>query len=204
MNMSQYNKEQFDTLAMVSAHLTALSAVQRRKLAGRLDDYLAFRREVDEFLRYHFSEVCTANCFQSRRSACCSKEGIITFFADVVVNALNSTADETEALFQALQFPRNDFKCVYLGPSGCLWRVRPIVCAMFLCDAAAKNTFDAHPPVVRQWERFRERRQRFTWPDRAVLFDELEKFFIAAGCTSPLMYLHNSPGLLRVKRLNRL
>ena len=28
----------------------------------------------------------------------------------------------------------------------------------------------------------------------------IEKYFIAAGCSSSLMYLHNSPGLLRVKR----
>jgi hypothetical protein len=33
-----------------------------------------------------------------------------------------------------------------------------------------------------------------------VLFDDLEAFFIDCGCTSPLMYLHNSPGLLRVKQ----
>ena len=28
----------------------------------------------------------------------------------------------------------------------------------------------------------------------------IENYFIAAGCSSSLMYLHNSPGLLRVKR----
>ncbi len=31
-------------------------------------------------------------------------------------------------------------------------------------------------------------------------FDMIEAYFIAAGCFSSLMYLHNSPGLLRVKR----
>jgi hypothetical protein len=28
----------------------------------------------------------------------------------------------------------------------------------------------------------------------------IENYFIADGCSSSLMYLHNSPGLLRVKR----
>jgi hypothetical protein len=30
-------------------------------------------------------------------------------------------------------------------------------------------------------------------------FTTIENYFIAAGCSSSLMYLHNSPGLLRVK-----
>jgi len=33
----------------------------------------------------------------------------------------------------------------------------------------------------------------------STLHDELENFFIEAGCNSPLMYLHRSPGLLRLK-----
>ena len=74
---------------------------------------------------------------------------------------------------------------------------------MFLCDAAENQVFGAHRKAARQWDQFKERKQRFTWPDRTVLFDELEQFFIDAGCNSPLMYLHNSPGLLRVKRMNR-
>jgi len=43
-------------------------------------------------------------------------------------------------------------------------------------------------------------RQHFTWPDRPVLFDDLESYFLKTGCRSPLMYLHNSPGLLRIKQ----
>jgi len=42
--------------------------------------------------------------------------------------------------------------------------------------------------------------RRFKWPDRPVLFDTLEKLFLDAGFHSPLMYLHTSPGLLRVKQ----
>jgi hypothetical protein len=34
---------------------------------------------------------------------------------------------------------------------------------------------------------------------QSFLFDELEQLFIDAGYRSPLMYLHNGPGLLRVK-----
>jgi hypothetical protein len=35
---------------------------------------------------------------------------------------------------------------------------------------------------------------------KKVLFDDLETFFINAGHASSLMYLHNSPGLLLVKK----
>jgi len=44
------------------------------------------------------------------------------------------------------------------------------------------------------------KRKRFTWPDQPVLFDDLESYFMKSGYRSPLMYLHNSPGLLRVKQ----
>jgi hypothetical protein len=42
-------------------------------------DYCAYRQEVDAFLKTHLAGVCTQKCYQSRVSACCSKEGIITF-----------------------------------------------------------------------------------------------------------------------------
>jgi hypothetical protein len=50
---------------------------------------------------------------------------------------------------------------------------------------------------------FKQREKHYRWPDRPVLFDDLEKYFMAAGYSSPLMYLNNSPGLLRVKELAR-
>jgi hypothetical protein len=85
------------------------------------------------------------------------------------------------------------FKCVFLGHEGCLWQIKPIVCEMFLCDAAenavARKCWDA---LVRQ-------KKDYTWPDRPVLCDTLEQICIEAGYTSSLMFLHNSPGLLRVK-----
>ena len=51
----------------------------------------------------------------------------------------------------------------------------------------------------KEWELLEQRRKQFTWPDQPVLFDELEEHFLEAGHKSPLMYLHNSPGLLLVK-----
>jgi len=46
-------------------------------------------------------------------------------------------------------------------------------------------------------------KNRYAWPDQSVLFDELEQMFIDAGYHSPLMYLHNSPGLQQVKKTAR-
>lgn len=198
--MNEYNREQFETLCMVHEHVEALTAVDKGVLLNRLADYLSFRDAVDSFLREYFSEICTRNCYQSRLSACCSREGIVTFFADVAINVLLSSPEEIVNLKNALQKPNSGFKCIYLGARGCLWRVKPIVCEMFLCDRARQTVFDGHSDLEERWEALTQRKKMFTWPDRPVLFDELEKYFIDMGCTSPLMYMHNSPGLIRVKR----
>ncbi|MGD2030721.1 MAG: hypothetical protein PVG86_12380, partial [Desulfobacterales bacterium] len=50
------------------------------------------------------------------------------------------------------------------------------------------------------WNELKQRKKIYTWPDRPVLFDDLERYFMNAGYSSPLMYLHNSPGLLRIKK----
>ena len=86
--MNSYQKEQIEALEMVKNQLENLPASERQRLSSWLTDYLEFRKEVDEFLSAHFSEVCTQKCYQSRLSACCSREGIVTFFADVVINHL--------------------------------------------------------------------------------------------------------------------
>jgi hypothetical protein len=198
--MNSYNQEQYDTLDMVRRYVDGLAKEEKTELVASLDDYLRFRHSVDDFLQTHFGSVCHQACYQSRLSACCSREGIVTFFADGVINVLLSTPQEIDRLAAALRSGDNGSKCVYLGPSGCLWRLRPIVCAMFLCDRAENEVFRNQPALRRQWEVYRDRKKRFTWPDRPVLFDDLETIFIAAGCTSPLMYLHNSPGLIRVKQ----
>ena len=200
INMNSYQQEQRDALSMVVRHLEQLSADERRRLQKTLKAYLDFRYRVDCFLAKHFQQVCTASCFQSERSACCSRDGIITFFADVVINVLMSESDDLDQLYTVLEAPHKGTKCVYLGGAGCLWRIKPIVCQLFLCDAAAEDVFAQRPDLKKQWEDFKTEAQQFKWPDRPVLFDALEKYFIDAGCRSTLMYLHTSPGLLQVKK----
>lgn len=198
--MSDYQFEQLEALSQVRLHLKALARSEKEKLRALISEYLEFRRRVDRFLETYFGSVCDNTCYQSRRSACCSREGIITFFADVVINLLMSEETEVEALAKILGAENTGFKCVYLGQDGCFWRVKPIVCQMFLCEPAKTRVFGKHPEAEAEWLELERRRKQFTWPDRPVLFDALEKYFIDAGCASSLMYLHHSPGLLRVKR----
>jgi len=156
---------------------------------------------VDAFLGEHFENICTQKCYQSKISACCSREGIITFFADVVVNVLVSNETEIKALARVLERPNDGFKCIYLGGHGCMWRIKPIICEMFLCDPAEESIFKEKPLTNKLWLELKQREKHYRWPDRPVLFDDLEKYFMAVGYSSPLMYLNNSPGLLRVKEL---
>jgi hypothetical protein len=197
--MTEYNREQSEAIGMVWKHLKGLSRVERRNLRKRTRNYLEFRKHVDAFLKNYFGEVCTEMCYRSRHSACCTREGITTFFADVVINVLISPDEAVDALVQVLGRPNLSSKCVYLGEGGCLWRVKPIVCEMFICEPARKRVFHKDPEALREWERLRRRGKRYTWPNRPVLFDDLETYFIRKGYESSLMYCHNSPGLLRLK-----
>jgi hypothetical protein len=201
--MNSYHQEQIDALTMVDSYLNGISSFERHDLKVSVAAYLDFRQEVDRFLNVHFSEVCTQTCYRSRLSACCSREGIITFFADVVVNRLISTHGEIDNLLAVLNKPNEGFKCVYLSKDGCLWRLKPIVCQMYLCDRAIDQVYRNHSQLRDEWRHLEQKRKRFTWPDRPVLFDDLEARFIKIGYQSPLMYLHNSPGLLRVKQMAR-
>lgn len=198
--MSTYQQEQLEALQMISSHLQSMPPPERRLLTDMTLDYRAYRQEVSAFLKTHLAGVCTHKCYQSRLSACCSKEGIITFFADVVINALVSSTDQIRALIHALQVPNTGYKCIYLGPDGCRWQLKPIVCEMFICEPAQKQVFDPAPAFRKDWEDLTQMKKQFTWPDRPVLFDTIEKMFIKAGYLSALMYMHNSPGLLRVKQ----
>jgi hypothetical protein len=200
--MNGYNREQSEAIAMVAHHLKTRSSSERTRIKTRIKNYLQFRKEIDHFSQCHFSEICTQKCYQDHHSECCNREGITTFFADVVINVLMSSDQEIDRLLQILSPPNLGLKCVYLGNRGCLWRIKPIVCEMFLCEYARNSAFDRNPNAPRQWERLRRREKRYTWPSRPVLFDELETYFIRAGYTSGLMYFHNSPGLLRVKSLS--
>jgi len=201
--MCSYQKEQLDALTLVKTQLDAIPDAERLSLEKSTADYLAFRREVDGFLSGNFSRVCTQTCYQSRLSACCSREGIITFFGDIVVNVMASDGAAVENLLGVLKKPNKGFKCVYLTDQGCLWRIKPVVCQMFLCDRAKGLVFGEDFRLQKEWELLERKRKLFTWPDRPVLFDFLETFFMKRGFRSPLMYLHNSPGLLRIKKQNR-
>jgi hypothetical protein len=198
--MNDYQKEQLETLELVCRHLPELKGNGLDDLDGKIADYMAFRKDVDTFLAKHFSQICTESCYKSRRSACCTKEGIITFFADVVLNAVHSDRKEIDAIFNVLNSPHGGYKCIYLGDNGCLWRVKPLVCEMFLCRRAEASVFSENKVLQEQWQRLKEREKSFRWPDQPVLFDDIEEVFLKAGISSPLMYLHNSPGLLRVKK----
>jgi hypothetical protein len=197
--MSDYNQEQIEAIHMVHEHLKGLSPSQSRWLRRRIRSYLKFRAEVARFQQDLFADTCSHKCFTSRTSACCGREGIITFFADVVINVLLSTTAEIETLLRILEENQGGFNCVYLTENGCAWRLKPIVCEMFLCDHAKDSVLAGNDGLSSRWHRFRKQKLYYTWPTRPVLFDELEDFFIEAGFDSPLMYFHHSPGLLRIK-----
>ena len=199
--MTPYNKEQSEAIFMVKDHLAALSESEKDRLKSECREYLLFREDVGEFLDENFSSICTKKCYDNRLSACCSKEGIITFFSDVVINILYSEEHEIIKLLEAVENGNRGFKCVYLSESGCLWRIKPIVCEMFLCDQSQSEVFDDKTFAREKWEHFRKLEKKFKWPDRPVLFDYLESYFIKAGFKSSLMYFHNSPGLMRIKKL---
>jgi len=197
--MSEYNEQQKEAILMVRQHLSHLPNSELRWLIQRIKSYLRFRKVVGSFQQEHFADICSEKCFTSRTSACCGREGIITFFADVAINVLLSTSKEIDRLLETLERDQGGFNCVYLNKSGCLWRCKPIVCEMFLCDHAKNLVLANNERLASQWQGFRRRERMYTWPTRQVLFDELEVFFLHAGFESPLMYLHKSPGLLRLK-----
>ncbi len=198
--MNAYQQEQLDALRLVRDGLARLSQSDRVKLKARVDDYIQFRRSVDHFLDRYFSDVCTHICYLSHTSACCSKDGIITFFADTVVNALLAEPQQLDRLETTLNRTNRGHRCVYLADDGCIWTIRPVVCAMFLCDRAMQQVFSADLRARKTWQALRQQERSFKWPDRPVLFDYLEQVFIQMGCRSSLMHLNFSPGLLRVKK----
>lgn len=198
--MNAYQKEQLDALLMIRRHLHELPGAEIEALKAEIADYLEFRCRAAGFLKTCFKEICTEKCYQNRLSACCSKDGIIAFWGDVVVNALIAEKEDLDRLADGIQAPANAFKCIFLAESGCLWQVKPIVCEMFLCDDAENRVFGNEPGALQTWEDFKEEKKRFTWPDRPVLFEKLEQYFMDKGCDSSLMYIHKSPGLMRIKR----
>lgn len=198
--MNEYQHEQLESFQIVCRYLANMSAQDRHSLTELIAPYLLFRSKTDQFLSTYFSTICSRSCYQNRLSACCSKDGIITFFADMVINLLGSNKRDCAQIENRLQEPNTGHKCIYLAKDGCLWTIKPIVCQMFLCDRAQDEVFGATPLAQSEWEALKTEKKTFTWPDKPVLFDQIESIFIKAGAFSTLMYLHNSPGLLRVKK----
>jgi hypothetical protein len=194
--MNAYQAEQLDALNQITNRIELLRSLQDEAIRP----YLSFRRQLDEFSKRHFAAFCNRACFESRTSACCSKDGIITFWADVVINVAEADKHQIDDLFTAIENPLFAEKCIYLGENGCRWQVRPLGCALFLCDKVQEAVLARSPDLHRQWEAYRSTAKTFRWPDRPVLFDHLEQVFLEAGCRSPLMYINTSPGLLHIKQ----
>lgn len=198
--MNSYQKEQLDALLMIRECLASLASSEVVSLKGEIAAYLDYRQTVTDFWAAHFCDICTEKCFQNGLSACCSKDGIIAFFADAVINALVSEEAALDRLEAAIRRPERPDKCIFLTTSGCLWKIKPIVCELFLCDSAKEKVFEENSWAKETWARLREEKKRYTWPDQPVLFEFLEAFFRDKGYRSPLMYIHSSPGLMRIKR----
>lgn len=198
--MNDYQREQLDALNQVIAKIRFLEAMRKDRLRDDINTYLLYRQQLEMFQSRHFGSYCTQACFQNQTSACCSKDGIITFWADVVINVMQSSETQIEALTNSIRMPLFSNKCIYLSDNGCRWKIRPLGCALFLCDQIQANVLQPHPHLGTQWEDLKKMGSSYRWPDRPVLFDKLEQVFMSAGCHSPLMFLNFSPGLLRVKQ----
>lgn len=103
-------------------------------------------------------------------------------------------------LTKAIQTPHYSNKCIYLSPNGCVWKILPLGCALFLCDPVRQDVFENRCELADTWAQFEKKAKTYRWPDRPVLFDWLEEVYMADGCHSTLMYINTSPGLLRINR----
>ncbi|SMC19141.1 hypothetical protein SAMN02746041_00619 [Desulfacinum hydrothermale DSM 13146] len=198
--MSEYNAEQRNSLEAIAAGLARMCKEEVEALHRDIQPYLDFRARVDAFQEEYFSRLCAESCFVSGRSACCSFESIITFFADLVIAWLLADEKAKAGILKALESPFRSDRCVYLGPKGCILPLRPVSCALFFCSDAKEEIFFRWPKAKALLETLREEEKKFTWPDRPVLFDHIEAQFLRLGVDSRHMYFHKSPGLLLVKK----
>ncbi|MCK8601933.1 hypothetical protein [Desulfoferrobacter suflitae] len=199
MSFSGYNHDQLISYNAISTTLEKLPAEQIAGLKKRIAPYLEFRARVEEFYQHYFRNICEQSCFATHISACCGFESIIIFFADQVINCIMSNPDQLTGIVEILEKPNRSNHCVFLGKSGCIWQVRPITCAMFLCDPAKQTLFARSPEAEPVWRELQQWEKDFTWPVNPVLFDELERYFMDLGVDVPSLYFHKSPGLLRLK-----
>ena len=197
--MNTYQKEHLDTYRLVMDYLASHPAAERRYLLDLTADYMDFRKRLEEFQQMYVGGLCSGKCFLSSLSACCTRDSIVVYFADVLINCLYSNEDEISDVIELLKGDNKGHRCIYLTQSGCRWRISPIVCAMFLCDEAETVIRDGTSQAAEKWRAFEDERKLYTWPDRPVLFDDLECRFIEGGLNSPLMHLNSSPGLLALK-----
>lgn len=196
---SEYNRDQLQSFRIIERTCRRMPDSDRENLSRAIQPYLHFRTRLAEFQALTFVPHCRATCYDTALSACCGFESIFTFFADQVITTIESSPADMEAVFRVLSRPNETRNCVYLGENGCLWKVPPVSCAMFLCDGIRKEILEPRPEAAQTWNQFREEEKEYTHPVRPVLFDSVESLFIRLGADSPHMYFHKSPGLLRLK-----
>ncbi|MGV8074026.1 MAG: hypothetical protein AB2L11_05675 [Syntrophobacteraceae bacterium] len=197
--LSDYNRDQLITIKAIQQACEKLSRVEIEELKKLLEGYLRFRNELEEYHVRYLKCICRASCFETGLSSCCSFESIITFFADHVINYLFSTSEEIAAVIEVLVNSQDSGKCVYLGGNGCVLKVRPVTCAMFLCGRAKQEISDSNPGAEACYEELLDQEKEYTWPTKPVLFNDLETYFMRLGVESPHLYFHRSPGLIRLK-----
>lgn len=198
--LNNYQQEQLQALIQIRDKLAQMDTATIERIKSDIVPYLEFRRELQCFMDAYLGGYCTRACFESRTSACCSRDGIITFWADAVINVIHCDDRQLDEMEQSIRHPFRKEKCIYLSDHGCRWEIRPLVCAMFICDSVQVDVIDVDPKLTTQWQMLNDRSKAFRWPERPVLFDSLELIFMERGCRSPLMYINTSPGLLRIKR----
>ena len=197
--ISDYNRDQLVSFQAILDIMEKLSREEMEELKIMIRPYLVFRQRLDDYHARYFSGYCRKACFDTGLSACCGFESIITFFADQVITVLSSRPEDLEVLIEKLSWPNDTGKCVYTGPKGCVWKLRPVSCAMFFCHEAKVSVFKSYPEAESLWGMFLEQERDFTWPTKLVVFDQIEKFFLRYGVSSPHLYFHRSPGLLKLK-----
>ncbi len=199
--LSNYNKQHLESQIKALDAFNKLSENEICRLKWLSLAYIKFRRELDSFTKGLFYNYCNHACFKNRQSKCCGFESIMTFFADEILNIIWGGPEKAETLIKVLEQPNESNHCVYLGEDGCLWYLKPLSCAMFFCEDAKKHVFARNLNAEKLWTVFTKCEKNFTWPDKPVLFDIVEKFFIIKkGVFTPHMYFHLSPGLLKVKK----
>lgn len=197
--ISEYNRDQLLSFQAIRGSCLLLADDELEQLIESFQPYLAFRKALQEFQSRYFQSFCAETCFRTGLSACCGFESIITFFADQVITYCVSPPEEQTAILRVLGRPNRSQRCVYLDAQGCIWKVPPISCAMFLCEQTKESVFAEHSESRTEWERFQAHEKEFTHPTQRILFDDVERFFLDREVRSPHMYYHFSPGLLRLK-----